>query len=125
MFELKILAAVVLAMQPAQEQATLRGVLRHDPKLEGGVWTLTADGKVYDLHGDLEGRVDGERVEVEGLAQPHRFCIHHVGELFRVTRIRLLGRTDGNGSFRTNARLERGPQGCERCGSCICRCRFK
>ncbi|HLF93897.1 MAG TPA: hypothetical protein VJB14_10575 [Planctomycetota bacterium] len=90
MIAMKILAACLLAFQPAQDPGTLRGVLRHDPKLEGGVWTLTVDGKVYDLHGDLEGRADGDRVEVEGVAHPHRACIHQVGTLFRVTRIRLL-----------------------------------
>jgi hypothetical protein len=90
MIAMKILAACVLALQPAQDPGTLRGVLRHDPKLEGGVWTLTVGGTVYDLHGDLEGRVHGDRVEVEGLAQPHRACIHQVGVVFRVTRIRLL-----------------------------------
>lgn len=119
MFAMKILAAWLLALPPAQDPGTLRGVLRHDPKLEGGVWTLTVDGKVYDLHGDLAGRVDGERVEVEGRAQPHRVCIHQVGIVFQVTGIRLLEAGDRQGT------VERGPQGCERCGSCICRCRSK
>lgn len=113
MIALKILAACVLAAQPAREPGTLRGVLRHDPTLEGGVWTLTADGKVYDLHGDLDGRADGERVEVEGTAQPHRACAHQVGIVFHVARVR------------PAAASAVGPQGCERCGSCICRCRIK
>ena len=91
MIAMKILAACLLALQPAQDPGTLRGVLRHDPKLEGGVWTLTVDGRVYDLHGDLRGRKDGDPVEVEGLAQPHRTCIHQVGVVFRVTRIRRVG----------------------------------
>ena len=87
---MEILAACVMALQPAQDPGTLRGVLRHDPKLEGGVWTLAVDGKVYDLHGDLQGRQDGDRVEVDGLPLPHRVCIHQVGVVFKVTRIRLL-----------------------------------
>lgn len=91
MVAMKILTICVLALQPAQDPGTLRGVLRHDPTLEGGVWTLTAGGKVYDLHGDLTGREDGDRVEVEGMAQPHRACIHQAGVVFRVTRIRLVG----------------------------------
>lgn len=121
MIALKILAACALALQPARDPGTLRGVLRHDPALEGGVWTLTVDGTVYDLHGDFTGRSDGERVEVEGQAQPHRLCVHQVGVVFRVAGIRALGQAPRDPSFRT----ERGPQGCERCGSCICRCRFK
>lgn len=88
-----ILAACLPALQPAQDPGTLRGVLRHDPKLEGGVWTLAVDGRTYDLHGDLTGRADGDRVEVEGTAQPHRVCVHQVGVVFRVARIRLLNGT--------------------------------
>ncbi|HLF95459.1 MAG TPA: hypothetical protein VJB14_18480 [Planctomycetota bacterium] len=90
MFATKILTAGLLTMLASQDPGTLRGLLRYDPQLEGGVWTLTVDGKVYDLHGDLEGRKDGDRVEVEGQALPHRVCIHQVGIVFRVTKIRLL-----------------------------------
>ena len=119
MIATKILAAWLLATVGLQDPGTLRGVLKHDPKLEGGVWTLTVDGKVYDLHGDLAAWHDGDRVEIGGQAHPHRVCIHQVGIVFRVATIRLLAVGEMGGM------AERGPQGCERCGSCICRCRVK
>ncbi|HLF93896.1 MAG TPA: hypothetical protein VJB14_10570 [Planctomycetota bacterium] len=41
----------------------------------------------------------------------------------------LMGLATGDGAVRTDATgtavVARGPQGCERCGSCICRCRVK
>jgi hypothetical protein len=41
----------------------------------------------------------------------------------------LMGPAMVDGAVRTEstgtAVVERGPQGCERCGSCICRCRHK
>ena|SRR5260221_13300620 len=124
MIAMKMLAAGFLTALLSQDPGTLRGVLRHDAKLEGGVWTLTVDGKVYDLHGDFAGRSDGDRVEVEGQTQPHRVCIHQVGIVFRVATIRLLAAREMRGRA-GQVTAERGPQGCERCGSCICRCRVK
>ena len=50
-------------------------------------------------------------------------------KLMMVVAAALMGLANGNGAVRTEsagtAAVERGPQGCERCGSCICRCRFK
>lgn len=51
-------------------------------------------------------------------------------KLMMVMAAALTGLATENGASRSEstgsaAVVERGPQGCERCGSCICRCRWK
>ncbi len=59
----------------------------HYADIEGGVWTIrTADGKVYDLHGDIPLK-DGDRVRMKGIAPKGMTCIHMVGTIFIPTSI--------------------------------------
>jgi hypothetical protein len=86
-----VLMAGGLPAQEAQKgPRILRGTAIHDPKLEGGVWTLKFEGKVYDLHGDLSGCSSGDRVEIEGMAEPGKACVHMVGIVFRVAKVKVL-----------------------------------
>jgi hypothetical protein len=84
---LTVLGGGVRGQEDEGASKTLSGVLRHDPKLEGGVWTLKVEGTVYDLHGDLSACSSGDTVEVQGRAYPDRVCYHMVGVVFKVTKV--------------------------------------
>jgi hypothetical protein len=79
-----------LGAQDAEKPKVLKGIVEFDPKLEGGVWTMKVDGKVYDLHGDLSACASGKQVEIEGQARPGRACFHMVGTVFSVTSVKVL-----------------------------------
>lgn len=75
------------------ETIMIRGVLRHHPDLEGGTWTLKDGKTVFDLHGNLAGRSDGEEVEIVGTPDRGKVCVHMVGIYFRLDSIRKVGKS--------------------------------
>lgn len=87
---LSLLAALSMACAGPEQAAqdAISGTLRYQ-KIEGGAWTLDYEGKTYDLHGDLRGFKDGDKVAAKGRARPDRFCIHMVGIVFEVETISL------------------------------------
>src|SRR5689334_5703991 len=84
------LLASALGAQEAEKPKVLKGIVKFDPKLEGGVWSLKVDGTVYDLHGDLSACSSGDQVEIEGRARPGRACFHMVGTVFTVTSVKVV-----------------------------------
>ena len=68
-------------------KTTIRGKLKQDRNLEGGVWLLKSGGKQYDLHGNFEGFKTGDEVEIVG-HEINGGCFHDVGRVFRAKRIR-------------------------------------
>ncbi len=100
-----LLCACVGAGLAAQEgdrkTRMFSGVLRHHKDLEGGAWTLKADGTVYDLHGDLKGFADGDEVEIRGTVEKDTVCIHQVGTLFRLESVRKRKPAGAEGAHRS------------------------
>lgn len=84
-------ALVPEAQEDGRQPLTLCGTLRHHKDLEGGVWTLTVGKTVYDLHGDLKGFADGDKVEIKGVVEKDKVCFHMVGIVFRLQSIQRKG----------------------------------
>lgn len=64
----------------------LKGTIRRSD-LEGGLWTLDADGETYQLVGDTKGAKDGMKAVVEGKIEKGAMGIGMVGKQFAVTKI--------------------------------------
>lgn len=85
---MRLLAFILVLLAAQDDPVTFRGTLRVNPKLEGGVRTLTVNSTTYDLHGMPDVLVDGDVVEVRGTPEPDRVCIHMAGVVFRVASAR-------------------------------------
>jgi hypothetical protein len=86
MMKIAILWLMASTIPVPQETVLVKGVLEYSP-VEGGVWTIRYRDVVYDLHGDRQGLIAGEKVLVKGRVVKNRVCVHQVGVVFQIESI--------------------------------------
>ncbi len=70
----------------AGSEIVIEGRLNHET-IEGGFWTFrTNDGKLYDIHGDVQFQ-DGDRLKAKGITPQGISCVHMKGTIFIPTFI--------------------------------------